>query len=86
MTLPRPATRQYSPILAELTRQLQERDREIAALILRIDDQLPIRGVGSPEGAIQAQVGALYIRTDGGAGTTLYVKESGSEKTGWAAK
>ena len=43
-------------------------------------------GEGSPEGAIIANVGSLYTRTDGGAGTTLYVKESGSGNTGWAAK
>ncbi len=43
-------------------------------------------GAGSPEGNVTAVVGSLYTRTDGGAGTTLYVKESGSAKTGWVAK
>ncbi|MCX6952994.1 MAG: SGNH/GDSL hydrolase family protein [Verrucomicrobia bacterium] len=43
-------------------------------------------GAGTPEGAVTAPVGTLYTRTDGGAGTTLYVKESGSGNTGWAAK
>jgi hypothetical protein len=43
-------------------------------------------GAGSPEGAITAAVGTLFRRTDGGAGTTLYVKESGTGNTGWAAK
>jgi len=28
----------------------------------------------------------MYTRTDGGAGTTLYVKESGTANTGWVAK
>jgi hypothetical protein len=41
---------------------------------------------GSPEGNITANVGSLYSRTDGGAGTSLYVKESGTGNTGWAAK
>jgi len=41
---------------------------------------------GSPEGVVTAPVGALFSRTDGGAGTTLYVKESGSGNTGWVAK
>lgn len=41
---------------------------------------------GSPEGVITANVGAMYTRTDGGAGTTLYVKESGTGNTGWVAK
>lgn len=41
---------------------------------------------GSPEGAVTASVGSLYTRTDGGANTTLYVKESGTGNTGWVAK
>lgn len=43
-------------------------------------------GAGSPEGAVTASVGSLYMRTEGGAGTSLYVKESGTGNTGWAAK
>lgn len=47
---------------------------------------LPLTGSGSPTGAVSAPVGALYLRTDGGAGTTLYVKESGTGSAGWVAK
>lgn len=43
-------------------------------------------GAGSPETVVTAPVGSLYTRTDGGAGTTLYVKESGTGNTGWIAK
>lgn len=43
-------------------------------------------GAGSPEGAVTAPVGSLYTRSDGGANTTLYVKESGAGNTGWVAK
>ena len=43
-------------------------------------------GAGTPEGAITAPIGSLWTRTDGGAVTTLYVKESGSGNTGWVAK
>jgi hypothetical protein len=43
-------------------------------------------GSGSPEGVKTAPIGSLYTRTDGGAGTTLYVKESGTGNTGWVAK
>jgi hypothetical protein len=42
-------------------------------------------GTGTPEGAVTAPVGSLYFRTDGGAGTTLYIKESGAGNTGWVA-
>lgn len=43
-------------------------------------------GAGTPEGAVTAAIGSLFTRTDGGAGTTLYVKESGAGNTGWVAK
>jgi hypothetical protein len=44
-------------------------------------------GAGSPAGKIFANRGSLYLRTDGGVGTSLYVKESGDGlATGWAAK
>lgn len=44
------------------------------------------RGAGTPEGAVIAPIGTLYLRTDGGANTTLYVKQSGTGNTGWVAK
>lgn len=43
-------------------------------------------GNGTPEGAVTANVGSLFLRRDGGASTTLYVKESGTGNTGWIAK
>jgi hypothetical protein len=44
-------------------------------------------GSGTPEGSVVGSVGDLFLRRDGGAGTTLYVKESGAAtNTGWAAK
>jgi hypothetical protein len=43
-------------------------------------------GTGSPEGVLTAPVGSTYRRTDGGAGTTFYVKESGAGNTGWVGK
>lgn len=43
-------------------------------------------GGGSPEGVTASPPGSLYLRTSGGAGTTLYVKESGTGNTGWVAK
>lgn len=41
---------------------------------------------GTPEGANSGDVGSICVRTDGAAGTTLYVKESGTGNTGWVAK
>ncbi len=43
-------------------------------------------GSGSPNGAITASPPALYLNRAGGAGSTLWVKESGSGNTGWAGK
>lgn len=43
-------------------------------------------GTGSPEGAVIAPIGTMYLRSDGAASTTLYVKTSGTGNTGWTAK
>jgi parallel beta-helix repeat protein len=43
-------------------------------------------GSGSPEGVIYGLRGSIYRRTDGGAKTTLYVKETGVGATGWIGK
>lgn len=40
-------------------------------------------GSGSPEGVQTAPVGSLYLRRDGAAGTSLYLKETGTGNTGW---
>lgn len=50
------------------------------------DGSFVLTGAGSPEGAVAATQGSLFLRTDGGADTSLYVKESGTGNTGWAAK
>jgi len=47
---------------------------------------LDLAGAGTPEGSITAPVGSTYRRTDGGAGTSFYVKESGTGSTGWVGK
>lgn len=43
-------------------------------------------GAGTPASVLTAPIGTLYMRSDGGASTTLYVKESGTGNTGWTAK
>ena len=52
----------------------------------QIDSVTWSSGAGTPEGSVTAVVGSLFSRTDGGAGTSLYVKESGAGNTGWVAK
>jgi len=58
------------------------------ALVRESLTSLPVllTGNGDPETNITANVGALYLRKDGGTGTTLYVKETGTDATGWVAK
>ena len=45
------------------------------------------RGTGTPEAAVVGSMGDIFIRTNGGAGTTLYIKESGNATNpGWVSK
>lgn len=44
-------------------------------------------GVGSPEGVVPGNIGDQYTNTAGGAGATIWIKESGDgTNVGWAAK
>ncbi|MEO0733927.1 MAG: hypothetical protein AAFZ52_13905, partial [Bacteroidota bacterium] len=56
-------------------------DAEVATI-----QSLLLSGAGSPEGSVTADPGTLYLNTSGGAGQTLWVKESGTGNTGWVAK
>jgi hypothetical protein len=44
------------------------------------------QGTGTPNGVVTATPGSMYLNIAGGAGATLWVKESGSSNTGWVAK
>lgn len=71
------------PDLAAWAREFQESARLMFEALRYIN----ITAVsGSPEGVLVGRVGDLAVRTDGGANTTLYVKESGTGNTGWVAK
>jgi len=43
-------------------------------------------GSGTPESVVNAGIGSVWYRKDGGANTSLYIKESGTGSTGWIAK
>lgn len=45
-----------------------------------------LSGEGTPEGVVVANVGTVFIRTDGGSGTVLYIKETGTDSSGWISK
>jgi hypothetical protein len=62
-------------------------DREFAAWCRDTGDTRLITGTGDPEGVYVANRGVVFLRTDGGASTTLYVKTSGDgTSSGWTAK
>ena len=45
-----------------------------------------LTGAGTPEGTVSGNIGDLFLRSDGAAGTTGYLKESGAgTNTGWSA-
>jgi len=50
-------------------------------------DAAVLTGAGSPQGVVAAPVSTMYLRTDGGTNTTIYVKETGGNTNlGWVAK
>jgi hypothetical protein len=59
-------------------RSYNQRSTRIGKAIIRA-------GTGTPEAAVTAAVGSLFLRTDGAANTTLYIKQTGTGNTGWAA-
>ncbi len=80
------------PASAEYSRDHSDRAlNDIYLTLVQIRDVLAgfpdiLAGTGSPLGQVVANVGALYLREDGSANSTLYVKESGTDATGWVAK
>ena len=72
--------------LGRLIVRLYDLFREFARAVNDLDDRSVLRGEGDPNNVVTASVGRLYVDTTGGAGTVLYVKESGTGNTGWVAK
>jgi hypothetical protein len=71
------------PALKRSTITLQCRLADDSAYAPFVSSNLQ-RGTGAPESAVTGVVGDLFQRTDGGAATSLYLKESGSGNTGWS--
>lgn len=40
----------------------------------------------TPESNVSSGIGSLFINTNGGPGTTLFVKQAGTGNSGWAGK
>lgn len=69
--------------VAELNRMLRFLYSSVCS-----NGELPcdLSGYGTPLNVVAAKVGTTYRRLDGGANTSFYVKESGTDATGWVAK
>ena len=64
-----------------------EREIESILSLLRPLSERVKYGTGAPENVVAARIGSIYLRVDGGASTSLYVKEAGDGlTTGWQAK
>ncbi len=48
-----------------------------------ISELQTLSGAGSPEGVVTASPTRLYMDTSGTAGLVLYVKQTGTDNTGW---
>lgn len=72
------------PSPTERVKNLEREVRELRALLMSRTGYL-LRGNGSPVGAVSAPVGTLFLRGNGAASSTLYIKESGTGTSGWRA-
>jgi hypothetical protein len=62
-------------------------DRPVRTDTLILDNTCRfLTGTGSPEGVVAAPICSLFLRQDGTAATTLYIKTIGTGNTGWTAK
>ena len=62
-------------------------DFQLHVLIRQLQAQVATRGTGSPNGVVVGSPGDTYVDTNGGAGTTFWVKETGvNTDTGWDSK
>lgn len=76
------------PVLTDFVTSARKLTKEAVdwlQLIVNVINRVQV-GSGSPAGVVVADIGTLWLRTDGGAGTTLYVKEGNSgTSAGWRA-
>ena len=67
----------YSPVVGTLTLSLS------GGGVIQYTSSKILSGTGTPEGTVTSPIGSLFLRSDGGYGTSLYVKENGAGNTGW---
>lgn len=76
-----------SPRFGDFEQWVEREFEAIERALASLTDRAVLRGSGTPEGAVTADIGTIYLRTDGSTSTTLYVKTaSDGANTGWTAK
>ncbi len=83
----RPVTQAQTPSVDDpkVQRALEVLTLAVQELQARRVVDVILQGSGDPNGDVEAPVGSLYLRSDGGAVTTLYVREN-TGASGWVAK
>ena len=68
------------------SQELQRILRELAQVANVLAGRVFV-GAGTPEAVVVADKGSIYLRTDGGASTSIYIKTADAGlATGWTAK
>ena len=57
--------------------------QQISRAVSDLLDQTTLSGVGSPEGVVTANPKRQYMDTTGATGSILYIKQTGTNNTGW---
>ena len=71
------------------TFEVRNEDRGVHIInspVIKFNGVFIFTGKGTPLNVVVAPIGSLYLRQDGGANTTLYIKESLTTSAGWVAK
>lgn len=55
----------------------------IEAIVMQVNQNIPLSGTGSPEGVLVAEPFKTYLDTAAAAGSNFYIKKTGSGNTGW---
>ena len=73
--------------IAKLIEAVNDINRELDNIRKFLEDLPIIFGSGDPEEQVAAPLGYAYLNQQGGASTTLYIKETNDNKNdGWVAK
>lgn len=77
----------FNQMLEQIVQATQGFDDGTGLITITLGPIILFYGSGDPNGVVVGSPPNLYLNASGGAGTTLYVKESGAATdTGWVGK